>query len=220
MKYPLVPLINDLTFPVLFFWFCLPFGILLILLIFWFQHLLKEAQVPITKEIKMPPSDNPDGNADLSSESESRGDDSHTTPYRRASKTDTRMTPPVKNLGPRPAHLSSKITFKRKGLCAVISDRLDQCIKQYCSENNSVYNTLVLLCVLLTSLLFSLLCQLVEVSSLVRIQLLPSSLFVRPFRLLAWLGEKPVKIMISLKQEISALSASIMRKKEKNNIWS
>uniref|UniRef100_A0A803T436 Adipogenin n=1 Tax=Anolis carolinensis TaxID=28377 RepID=A0A803T436_ANOCA len=44
MKYPLVPLINDLTFPVLFFWFCLPFGILLILLIFWFQRLLNEGK--------------------------------------------------------------------------------------------------------------------------------------------------------------------------------
>uniref|UniRef100_A0A670YQ79 Adipogenin n=1 Tax=Pseudonaja textilis TaxID=8673 RepID=A0A670YQ79_PSETE len=44
MKYPLVPLINDLTFPFLFFWFCLPFGILLILLIFWFQHLLNEGK--------------------------------------------------------------------------------------------------------------------------------------------------------------------------------
>uniref|UniRef100_A0A8C5WUA6 Uncharacterized protein n=1 Tax=Laticauda laticaudata TaxID=8630 RepID=A0A8C5WUA6_LATLA len=44
MKYPLVPLINDLTFPFLF-WFCLPFGILLILLIFWFQHLLNEGNI-------------------------------------------------------------------------------------------------------------------------------------------------------------------------------
>uniref|UniRef100_A0A8D0CDB4 Adipogenin n=1 Tax=Salvator merianae TaxID=96440 RepID=A0A8D0CDB4_SALMN len=42
MKYPLVPLINDLTFPLLFFWFCLPFGILLIMLVFWLQHLLTE----------------------------------------------------------------------------------------------------------------------------------------------------------------------------------
>uniref|UniRef100_A0A8D2L8C5 Uncharacterized protein n=1 Tax=Varanus komodoensis TaxID=61221 RepID=A0A8D2L8C5_VARKO len=44
MKYPLVPLINDLTFPLLFFWFCLPFGMLLILLLFWFQHLLNKGK--------------------------------------------------------------------------------------------------------------------------------------------------------------------------------
>uniref|UniRef100_A0A8C3SKH0 Uncharacterized protein n=1 Tax=Chelydra serpentina TaxID=8475 RepID=A0A8C3SKH0_CHESE len=42
MRYPLVPLVNDLTFPLLFFWFCLPFGLLLILLIIWLHLLLNE----------------------------------------------------------------------------------------------------------------------------------------------------------------------------------
>uniref|UniRef100_A0A8C4WA66 Uncharacterized protein n=1 Tax=Gopherus evgoodei TaxID=1825980 RepID=A0A8C4WA66_9SAUR len=45
MRYPLVPLVNDLTFPLLFFWFCLPFGLLLILLIIWLHLLLKEGNV-------------------------------------------------------------------------------------------------------------------------------------------------------------------------------
>ncbi|KAH0619082.1 hypothetical protein JD844_018729 [Phrynosoma platyrhinos] len=119
MKYPLVPLINDLTFPVLFFWFCLPFGILLILLIFWFQRLLNEGK-PCCKE------------------------------------------------------------------CAGA---------------------------------LSLLCQLLEISNVLRIQLLPSSLFIRVYRFFAWLGEKSVNIMISLKQGISALLPSIMRKKEKKDFW-
>uniref|UniRef100_A0A8C3CVT5 Uncharacterized protein n=1 Tax=Cairina moschata TaxID=8855 RepID=A0A8C3CVT5_CAIMO len=42
MRYPLVPLVNELTFPLLFFWFCLPFVFLLIVLIFWLQLLLNE----------------------------------------------------------------------------------------------------------------------------------------------------------------------------------
>uniref|UniRef100_A0A8C8SJD0 Adipogenin n=1 Tax=Pelusios castaneus TaxID=367368 RepID=A0A8C8SJD0_9SAUR len=62
MRYPLVPLVNDLTFPLLFFWFCLPFGLLLILWILWLHLLLNkewilqdsraavEEEVLITKE--------------------------------------------------------------------------------------------------------------------------------------------------------------------------
>uniref|UniRef100_A0A493SSR7 Adipogenin n=1 Tax=Anas platyrhynchos platyrhynchos TaxID=8840 RepID=A0A493SSR7_ANAPP len=44
MRYPLVPLVNELTFPLLFFWFCLPFVLLLIVLIFWLQLLLNEGK--------------------------------------------------------------------------------------------------------------------------------------------------------------------------------
>ncbi|XP_026520856.1 adipogenin isoform X1 [Notechis scutatus] len=138
MKYPLVPLINDLTFPFLFFWFCLPFGILLILLIFWFQHLLNEVEVPITKEIKMPPCDDPDGNTDLKSEHESSGNNSRSK-CRKALKFDMNLTPVLEKLGCRPAHLSSKET--EKSLSACISQQLNQCGRQYCSEKNLMYNT-------------------------------------------------------------------------------
>uniref|UniRef100_A0A8B9MJ77 Uncharacterized protein n=1 Tax=Accipiter nisus TaxID=211598 RepID=A0A8B9MJ77_9AVES len=44
MKYPLVPLVNELTFPLLFFWFCLPFVMLLIIMIIWLQLLLNEGK--------------------------------------------------------------------------------------------------------------------------------------------------------------------------------
>ncbi|XP_007932853.2 rho GTPase-activating protein 40 [Orycteropus afer afer] len=40
MKYPLVPLVNDLTFPFLLFWLCLPVGLLLFLLTVWLHFLL------------------------------------------------------------------------------------------------------------------------------------------------------------------------------------
>uniref|UniRef100_A0A8D2NZI4 Uncharacterized protein n=1 Tax=Zosterops lateralis melanops TaxID=1220523 RepID=A0A8D2NZI4_ZOSLA len=44
MRYPLVPLVNELTFPLLFFWFCLPFVMLLIIAIIWLQLLLNEGK--------------------------------------------------------------------------------------------------------------------------------------------------------------------------------
>ncbi|XP_075384048.1 adipogenin [Tenrec ecaudatus] len=40
MKYPLVPLVNDLTFSFLVFWLCLPAGLLLFLLVIWLCFLL------------------------------------------------------------------------------------------------------------------------------------------------------------------------------------
>uniref|UniRef100_A0A2K6SDZ0 Adipogenin n=1 Tax=Saimiri boliviensis boliviensis TaxID=39432 RepID=A0A2K6SDZ0_SAIBB len=42
MKYPLVTLVNDLTFSFLGFWFCLPVGLLLLLLIIWLRSLLSQ----------------------------------------------------------------------------------------------------------------------------------------------------------------------------------
>uniref|UniRef100_A0ABI7YLF7 Adipogenin n=1 Tax=Felis catus TaxID=9685 RepID=A0ABI7YLF7_FELCA len=42
MKYPLVPLVDDLTFSFLVFWLCLPVGLLLVLLIVWLRFLLSQ----------------------------------------------------------------------------------------------------------------------------------------------------------------------------------
>ncbi|XP_017367559.1 adipogenin [Cebus imitator] len=42
MKYPLVTLVNDFTFSFLGFWFCLPVGLLLLLLIIWLRFLLSQ----------------------------------------------------------------------------------------------------------------------------------------------------------------------------------
>ncbi|XP_021519378.1 adipogenin [Meriones unguiculatus] len=40
MKYPLVPLVNDLTLSFLVFWLCLPVSLLLFLMIVWLHFLL------------------------------------------------------------------------------------------------------------------------------------------------------------------------------------
>lgn len=47
MKYPLVPLVNDLTFSFLVFWLCLPVGLLLVLLIIWLRFLLSQGELPM-----------------------------------------------------------------------------------------------------------------------------------------------------------------------------
>lgn len=44
MKYPLVPLVNDLTFSFLAFWLGLPVALLLSLLIVWFRLLLSQGE--------------------------------------------------------------------------------------------------------------------------------------------------------------------------------
>lgn len=46
MKYPLVPLVNELTFSFLVFWLCLPVGFLLFLMIVWLRFLLSRGECP------------------------------------------------------------------------------------------------------------------------------------------------------------------------------
>ncbi|OBS69065.1 hypothetical protein A6R68_02388, partial [Neotoma lepida] len=42
MKYPLVPLVNDVTLSFFVFWLCLPVGLLLFLVIVWLNFLLSQ----------------------------------------------------------------------------------------------------------------------------------------------------------------------------------
>lgn len=45
MKYPLVPLVNDLTLSFLVFWLCLPVALLLFLMILWLLFLLSQGKL-------------------------------------------------------------------------------------------------------------------------------------------------------------------------------
>lgn len=45
MKYPLVPLVNDLTLSFLVFWLCLPVALLLFLTIVWLHFLLSQGEL-------------------------------------------------------------------------------------------------------------------------------------------------------------------------------
>lgn len=58
---------------------------------------------------------------------------------------------------------------------------------------------------MLSSLIWNFGCQLLQISNVLRIQLLPSSLIIYIAQLLALLGEKVVKILGSLRLELASV---------------
>ncbi|XP_010188672.1 PREDICTED: adipogenin, partial [Mesitornis unicolor] len=125
MKYPLVPLVTELTFPLLFFWFCLPFVMLLITIIIWLQLLLNEAQMPSVEEIEKESSDELDCDSnfdDEPTEEESQSDTSSTEMHE-----ETRCNGSVETLRPSPAYLNSEPINQKQSLLAAI---LDSCWSQ------------------------------------------------------------------------------------------
>ncbi|XP_060086914.1 adipogenin [Heteronotia binoei] len=215
MKYPLVPLINELTFPILFFWFCLPFGLLLILVIFWLQLLLHKAQLPNIKEIKIPPSDTSDGNSYFRYGNEFEGNSKQSKMRGRGSESNIWSLPPVAQMWSKPLHLSSKDTVQRKHFCAIISDRWNQGVNQHYLDKSSLYNNIMSLCSVVLAPPISLLYQLFELSNVLQIQSLLSSPIICTYQLFAGLNGKAVKILASLKHEIRDLSISIRKKRKK-----
>ncbi|XP_074699135.1 adipogenin isoform X6 [Strix aluco] len=165
MKYPLVPLVNELTFPLLFFWFCLPFVMLLIIMIIWLQLLLNE---------------------DSSSQSQKM---SH------AEKSD------FCNIMMKAARLVSAWLMTNKR----------------CFFLSSLFGVIPavdkLLCTMIFSLTWSFVCQLLQISNVLRIQLLPSSLTIYMAQLFVLLGGKIVKILGSLRLESRGLLASVLGRK-------
>ncbi|XP_077191532.1 adipogenin isoform X1 [Paroedura picta] len=215
MKYPLVPLINELTFPVLFFWVCLPFGLLLILVIFWLQFLLHKARLSNIKGIKTPTSNNSNGNVHFKSGTEFEGNSSQSKMSGRASESDLWSPSPVEKRWSKNPHLSVKDTNQRKCFSASISDKWNQGVDQYCFDKNSLYNTIMSLCVPVITLPINLLYQLFQLSNVLRIQLLLSSPIVHTYQAFSRLNEKAVKTLVSLKHELCDLSISIRRQRKK-----
>ncbi|XP_069663125.1 adipogenin [Haliaeetus albicilla] len=205
MKYPLVPLVNELTFPLLFFWFCLPFVMLLIIMIIWLQLLLNEAQMPSVEEIKKPSSDDPDSDSkfeDEPTEEETQNDTSSTE-----MQEEMQSSGSVEKLRPKPAYLSSNAKSQKQSLFAVISDSWSQSQKIRYSqvEKSNFCNIVMLLCTMLSSLTWNFGCQLLQISNVLRIQLLPSSLIIYMAQLFVLLGEKVVKILGSLRLELASV---------------
>ncbi|XP_016158671.1 PREDICTED: adipogenin isoform X2 [Ficedula albicollis] len=128
MRYPLVPLVNELTFPLLFFWFCLPFVMLLIIAIIWLQVLLNEAQMPSTEKIKEESPDEPgsDSEGDLTEE-ENQSDASSTEMQEESQSSGT-----VGRLRPKPAYLSSNPKSQKQSFLAVTSNSWSQRQKISC----------------------------------------------------------------------------------------
>ncbi|XP_009574066.1 PREDICTED: adipogenin, partial [Fulmarus glacialis] len=124
MKYPLVPLVNDLTFPLLFFWFCLPFVMLLIVMIIWLQLLLNEAQMPSAEEIKQKSSDEPDSDSKFEDEPTEEENQNDTSSIE--TQEETQSSGSLGKLKPKPAYLSSKPKGQKQSLLAAISDSWSQ----------------------------------------------------------------------------------------------
>ncbi|XP_032859499.1 uncharacterized protein LOC116964310 isoform X1 [Tyto alba] len=198
MKYPLVPLVNDLTFPLLFFWFCLPFVMLLIILIIWLQLLLNEAQMTSAEEITKQPSDDPDSDSKFEDEPTEEEKQSRTKIQEEMESNGS-----MGKLRPKPVYLRPNPKSQNQSLFAVISDSWlrSQKIKYSHAEQSDFFNITMLLCTILSSLTWNFACQLLQISNVLRIQLLLSCLIIYMPQLFVLLSEKVVKILGSLRLE-------------------
>lgn len=209
MRYPLVPLVNELTFPLLFFWFCLPFVMLLIIAIIWLQLLLNEAQMPSTEKIEKESPDEPDPDSeDELSEEENQRDTSSTE-----MQEESQSSGAVGRLRPKPAYLSSNP--KSQNRLAVTSNSCSQRQKiRYSHAEKSIFsNILMLLCSLLSSLTWNFVSLLLQTFSILRTLLLPSYLVTYMAQLFALLGERAGKILGSLSLESRGLLLSVLGRK-------
>ncbi|XP_041275276.1 adipogenin [Onychostruthus taczanowskii] len=136
MRYPLVPLVNELTFPLLFFWFCLPFVMLLIIAIIWLQLLLNEAQMPSTEKIEKESPDEPESDSENELTEEENQSDASSTEIQEES----RSSGAVGRLRPKPAYVSSNPKSQKQSLLAVISNSLSQRLKiRYSRAEKSIF---------------------------------------------------------------------------------
>lgn len=86
--------------------------------------------------------------------------------------------------------------------------------KHHCHDN-SLLPFHQLLCTMLSSLTWNFVCQLLQISNVLRILLLLSSLIIYMAQLFVLLGEKVLKILVSLRLENRGLLASILGRRYK-----
>ncbi|KAM6404616.1 adipogenin [Rhynochetos jubatus] len=215
MKYPLVPLVNELTFPLLFLWFCLPFVMLLSVTLIWLQLLLNEAQVPSAEEIEKQSSDEPD--CDSKSEDEPTEEENQSDTSSTETQEEVQCSGSLGKPRPKLAYLSSNPESQKQSFLATISDRWSQSqkIRPLHAEKSNLCNVVMLLCSMLSSLAWNFVCQLLQISNVLRTQLLPSSLITYMAQLLVLLGGKVVKILGSLRLESRGLLASVLERRSK-----
>ncbi|XP_038014834.1 adipogenin isoform X1 [Motacilla alba alba] len=211
MRYPLVPLVNELTFPLLFFWFCLPFVMLLIIAIIWLQLLLHEAQMPSTEKIEKESPDEPESESENELTEEENQSDASSTEMQEQSQS----SGAVGRLRPKPAYLSSDPKSQKQSLLAVISNSWSQRQKiRYSQAEKSIfYNILMLLFSSLSSLTWNFVCLLLQTFNSLRTLLLPSYLVTYVAQLFALLGERAGKILGSLSRESRGLLLSVLGRK-------
>ncbi|XP_040464744.1 adipogenin isoform X3 [Falco naumanni] len=174
-------------------------------------------KMPNAEEIKKQSSDEPD--SDSKSENEPTEEESQNDTSSTETQEETQSSGSVEKLRPKPAYLSSNPKSQKQNLFAVISDSWSQSQNaRYSSvEKSNCCNIMMLLCTMLSSLTWNFVCQLLQISNVLKIQLLPSSLIIYVAQLFVLLGEKVVKILDSLRLEGRVLLASILGKKLEQN---
>ncbi|XP_035199657.1 adipogenin isoform X2 [Oxyura jamaicensis] len=86
----------------------------------------------------------------------------------------------------------------------------NQKIRSSHNEKSNLCNIMMLLCSVLSSLIWNFLSHLHQISNVLRIQLLPSSLIIPVTQLFDLLGDNAVKILGSLKLESRGLLTSVL----------
>ncbi|XP_075373357.1 uncharacterized protein LOC142417005 [Mycteria americana] len=174
-----------------------------------------KTEMPSAEEIKQKSSDEPDSDSKFEDEATEEENQNETSSIE--TQEETQSSGSLGKLRPKPAYLSSKPTSQKQSLLAAISASWcqSQKIRPSHVEKNDVCNILMLLCTMLSSLTWNFVCQLLQISNVLRIQLLPSSLIVYMAQLLVLLGEKVVKILGSLRLESRGLLASVLGRRYK-----
>ncbi|KAI6074155.1 Adipogenin isoform X2 [Aix galericulata] len=105
---------------------------------------------------------------------------------------------------------TSSTEFQEDACSASDSWSQNQKIRSSHNEKSALCNIMMLLCTMVSSLIWNFLSHLLQISNVLRIQLLPSSLIVPVTQLFDLLGDNTVKILGFLKLESRGLLASVL----------
>ncbi|XP_021122602.2 adipogenin isoform X2 [Anas platyrhynchos] len=105
---------------------------------------------------------------------------------------------------------TSSTEFQEDACSASDSWSQNQKIRSSHNEKSALCNIMMLLCTMISSLIWNFLSHLLQISNVLRIQLLPSSLIVPVTQLFDLLGDNAMKILGSLKLESRRLLTSVL----------
>ncbi|XP_042657105.1 uncharacterized protein LOC116964310 isoform X2 [Tyto alba] len=150
------------------------------------------------EEITKQPSDDPDSDSKFEDEPTEEEKQSRTKIQEEMESNGS-----MGKLRPKPVYLRPNPKSQNQSLFAVISDSWlrSQKIKYSHAEQSDFFNITMLLCTILSSLTWNFACQLLQISNVLRIQLLLSCLIIYMPQLFVLLSEKVVKILGSLRLE-------------------
>ncbi|KAM6248517.1 uncharacterized protein LJ264_010156 [Porphyrio hochstetteri] len=182
---------------------------LLIVIIIWLQLLLNEVQVPSIEELMKQFSEEPDSDSKFEDELTEEENPIDTPSTEAQEEMQSRGS--LEELRPELAYLSLQPTSQKQSLTAT-SDSWSESQKIRPSRvgKSNFCNIVMLLCTILSSLTWKFVCQLLQMSNVLRIRLLPSSLITYMAQLSVWLSEKVGNTLGSLGLGSRGLLASAL----------